>query len=281
MKRFKRLGVVFVASLLLLSAVLFCACDNKNNSISISYPNAKAYTVAGSGELSAMPAYLKLDIEWINGAVTVKSDPNATTVSFSEVAEGEELTDLTTMHYLMDGNVLRIRYAASGKIKIGNLKKQLSVKVPANTYLTEVDVQAVSANVTVEGINSAEVDCETVSGAVTVNCTAREVNVESVSGSVSVKGDILHVDTENVSGTTTVTGNRNMVSLDAESTSGDITLLLVGDAGFTLEYETLSGVLINAFRDDMLRQGKRYVYLTGGCQIEVDTTSAKLTIERI
>lgn len=263
-------------------ALMLCACnDIVDGIISLNYTNESAYTVASEGELSVSAIGLSIDVEWINGGVTVNVDSTLNGVRFHEVSEGEKPNNANTMRYLYDGNTLRIKYAKSGRTEIGKLKKFLYVSVPANVWLADVDIETKNGNVIIENVNANKIECETVSASVSLNCTAHMVETKSVSGSVSIRGGIADIDVETDSGLTSVFCDTALNRLSVDSVSGDVELGVFEQAGFKLSYDTVSGVFINAFSERTQRQGKFYVYNSGNSIYEIDTVSGKLTIEEI
>lgn len=284
MRLYKKLIIACIA--VFACAILFCACnalDNIADSVSqLKYSNEELYTVASNGEIKAVPNGLSIDIEWINGSVYIDVDAEADGISFHEVAEGETLKRDTTLHYLLDGDTLRLKYAKSGKFKIGALKKYLYVTVPAEIWLEKIEVETVSGSAFISNTISNEVEIDTVSGSINTACTATRVCLDSVSGDISVAGSVRYCEVETVSGRATVAFGGDMQSIEAESVSGDVYLRPAIECGFKLKFDTVSGVFINAFNEHTVQQGKFFVYGNENrCYIEVDTVSGKLTIEEV
>lgn len=277
MKLLKRLlPIILVLSLAIAACLALAACGDLYN-YQCSYANADAYTVASSGSATAIE---NIDIDWYNGSVVVKTVEAGGKLSFKEITEGEETTDDTTMHYLVDGNTLRIRYCVSGKISLGKLKKYLYVDVPANLTLKKVEVANVSGDISISGVTAKEVDVDNVSGATRIECFANSIKVDTVSGVAYVESDADKIDLDTVSGAATIICRTTPSKLNVDTTSGDVLLRLSGDTGFRMKFETVSGVFMNAFSSNTVTQGDSYVYLGGECSYEVNSVSGKLIIEK-
>ncbi|MDE6060581.1 MAG: DUF4097 domain-containing protein [Clostridia bacterium] len=271
--------------IVIVASVALSACGDLNNYAS-KYDNATAYTIADSGEIDGR-GVVDLDIEWCNGSVIVETSDTASTVSFYEETNGEKITDDTTMHYYYDGAKLYIRYSKSGRVSLGKLVKRLYVTVPSGLALREVEIEAISAAVTVKDVQAIEVSVESVSGMVTVDCTANEVDVETTSGNVFVDGVASEIDVETVSGRVSLTCARLPIDIEIDTTSGDVELYLTNERAFSVIFDTVSGSYVDRFGGGLIRESARgkdvYNYLGGVAQnaayfYEVDTTSGDLTI---
>lgn len=115
-----------------------------------------------------------------------------------------------------------------------HMRSDLEIDVPAGS---NIDVETVSASVSLEGLKGKEIEVETVSGEIEISDCTGEVEVESVSGSVIIEGSIRAVDVETTSGRIEISGAQEWVS--AQSVSGRVEV----EAG-TLQrakIETVSG----------------------------------------
>ncbi|MCM1306634.1 MAG: DUF4097 family beta strand repeat-containing protein [Bacteroides sp.] len=277
MKALKHGRIILIVLLVVAAMFTLCACDD---SVSLNYGNANAYTVAGSGEIGAIASgggsdsaaggnsaanvsISELEIEWINGDISIVGSDTAQTVSFQEEVVAGTVNNDTTMHYYQDANVLRIKYAKSGRTQTGNLKKNLLITVPASLNLWKIDV-------------------ENVSGKISVACDANKVEVESVSGNADVSGRINRIDVETVSGQVVVNCDANLAELDVETVSGNVLLKQYESMGFRLEYGTISGQYNEGeFAGSVTRQGKFRIFGNGRCDIDIETISGSLTLEKI
>ena len=154
----KKLLSVLLISLILSSSCLMTGCglfDAFSDKVPTTYDNAEKYT-AGNTEFEG-----KVDnfsIWWLYGSVTVKTHKE-NTVKIEESAN-QELDDKFSLHWrYFDasdyGNVLYIRYSASGKFDFGDLKKDITVYLPENDdmYLS-FNIEAASVDVDMSGFEN-------------------------------------------------------------------------------------------------------------------------------
>ena len=129
-------------------------------------------------------------------------------------------------------------------------KKQLTVKLPRSTVLHELNIDAVSADVSVDlteedTLTLTELDVSSVSGTVSVHAAnAGEISLETTSGAItgSVRTDKLEADS--VSGSIDLALETQPKELEAETTSGDITLTLARQPeAVAIDFHTVSGQL--------------------------------------
>lgn len=292
--------IVAVAVISVLLVFALSACDVNgivgiDGMSDLNYANASAYSVAERVELDAHSTVSEIEVDWINGNIQVEYLESAAAVDFYEVAEGEEVTEDTTMHYLLDNGVLRIKYAKPGKFKNGNLRKKLYINLPRNLTLSKLDIESVNGNINAD-CNAGKIDIETVNGNINlkgtatrvevesvngnniIECNAGIVNVENVNGSIEVRGTANSVDIETVNGNVTVACKEILRELDVETVSGNVNLNIAEERGFRLEYETISGKMSSSFSGQLTMQGRVYVYLGGGAAIDVETVSGSLSL---
>ena len=260
---------------------IFVACNPVNifegNTFSFSYDDCALYTVADRGEVPTV--FSSLEVDWYNGAVVVEQSEESSQVEFFEISEGEKVTPATTMHYFLDGDTLRIKYAKSGRLSVGRLKKFLYVRIPVGFALSSIDLNSVSADVLAEDITVGRAECSSVSGSISLRCNASEVNADNVSGAVRIDTSAAAVNVDTVSGAITVFCRETLSTLGIDSVSGSIVLRIAESVGFSLKYDTVSGILVNAFSEKTDKQGNLYVYGDGGCSYGVTNVSGRLTIE--
>jgi len=260
-------------------ACALAACGDLYN-YKHTYDNESLYTVASSGR-AGISEITDIDVDWYNGTITVIGGEAGSLVTFSEFSEGEEPSRDTTMHYLVDGTTLRIKYAKSGTLSVGKLVKHLTVTVPSDMYLGEIDIDGTSAEISVIDISAREIEVDSVSGFVNLKCSANDVNVDTVSGDLYLECNADKVEVDSVSGNSTIKCNTSPSRLYVDTMSGNILLRLTGDMGFTLKYSTNSGLFKNAFTDTQQVGTDCFVYLNGVCDYEVDSESGDLTVERL
>jgi DUF4097 and DUF4098 domain-containing protein YvlB len=227
----------------------------------------------------------KISIDNVKGEVTVTAwDKNQVQVS-GTLGDGARPLEL-------DGNDQSVDIRVEGDEKKGNwfswgndTRMQptvLNVRVPR---AVSVDINVVSAPVSIDGLDGGKIDINSVSGRIRANLRSPSVDMQTVSGTIdlagrvgkadlqTVSGDITapaiteHVDAQTVSGRmtigggpwkqasfSTVSGDTQITGgpardgkLDVDSMSGDVQIQLPSDTSARLEASTFSGDLRSDF----------------------------------
>jgi len=131
----------------------------------------------------------------------------------------------------------------------------LHLRVPASA---SIEVEGVSADISVSDVHGESIALETVSGDLEVEASPTRIELASVSGDIEFEGKVMRSSVESVSGDITVDGvageiNVNTVSGDVsleagevsrgrfESVSGEMTLSLSVEDGGRLGCDSMSG----------------------------------------
>lgn len=271
------------------------------------YPNAEKYKI---GAFTYNAADIKaVEVYWRSGEVEiVESDDSELHVKES----GSELSDNAAMHYLLDGDVLRVRFCASGaKICVDSSDKHLRLEVPKNISLS---VHATSAAVKADlpeqksvllSLHSGEtrlgtvvaenVDLSSSSGAISAHAISAEslkcsassgsITLESVSaGRLACTASSGDIDINNIRAETAeVSASSGEVKLTFEeacdaavrTTSGNVAIA-PARSGAKLSYISNSGKLLTSRSYE--RSGNLYVFGEGAGGITVETSSGSLEI---
>jgi hypothetical protein len=265
------------------------------------------FTVVSDTESIPASSVSKIKVDWVAGSVEVRVG-DGDQITFYETAS-RELTDAQKMRYtLSDNGELRIKYC----VDLENIfdwfnsnsynvpSKALVITVPASLTgsLDQVNIESVSAEVTLDGVYGTKTAVSTVSGSVQAlnlvcskldlgstsgkvaceNCTVDELDAGSVSGSIVLDGSFRDVDTENVSGSTRIACATQPEDINADSVSGSITILLPENAGFSAKLDTVSGSLSCAFAGTM--SDTMVVVGDGSAKYSFETVSGSIRIEQ-
>ncbi len=303
------------AAIAVIAAGIFVlnGCGFKTNYV---YKNGDKYT-AGDREIS--DKIEKIDIDYRSGDVKlVGSDTSS--VSIKETSN-KQLDDKRKVHSWVDGTTLYIRYCASAKkLDLNNLDKKLTVTIPGDVKLSDVKVVVSSGSFGAENFEAENINAESSSGAVSVDCTVKNVKMEASSGSVyltqkgvggeislmassgSVNADVESADklsTEVSSGKINVkTGKVNEfkskassgsceftfdevpASSNIEASSGDVTIYLPENADISATFKHSSGDL--DYSDiAFTKDGNNYVSGNGSNKLSVETSSGDITIKKL
>lgn len=263
---------------------------------SYKYKNADRYT-AGNAEV-ATEGISRIDVDWLAGDVNIVLW-DGETVSVSEIGDFD---DDKKVHTAVIDGALMIKFAASGNLGTNSKGKSLTVKIPEAMLLSEIAVDTVSAEVSVDmkaevrtvdidtvsgstyigNLSGSSLGVDTTSGKITVSgATFAKASLDSVSGRIEIDDSALtDVDAETVSGRINCSFREGAVldDLDFSSVSGDIELILSEDAGFEAKLSSVSGDFNTDFA--CVRNGKTYTCGDGSIKISADTTSGDLTVNK-
>ena len=272
-----------------------CRVSNHAGGLSdISYADSEQYT-AGAAELSETVE--QIDIHWPVGSVTVKPH-GENTVSFSEES-ASELTEDARLHYWLDGTVLHIQLCQAGKWRLDEMEKELTVLVPDDLTLAEVEVNTLSAPICLDGIQANKLTADTTSGdmrftgcAVTeaVNTSTISSTLEadftqplgafsgsSTSGSFQISAAAIEsFSATSISGSVGLSIEEAPKALDIQTTSGNIDLTLPEEASFTLDYNATSGDLTSDLPYTI--EGGRYIFGDGTSEYVIGAISGDVQI---
>ena len=252
------------------------------------------YTVCAEGEASFSAAAVeRLDIGWIAGSVEI-SAYDGDEIQVAESAS-RALDENEKLRWKLDKGVLRLRYCAPGTCNMQS--KSLTVLIPESLCLEGIEVDVTSAALTLNALSvSGEVNFDSVSGGVQargLNC--EQLYISTVSGEAEIEGRMEKLRYSSTSGgmradglpegcaveTDTVSGNMELRfdgcpgDIEADSTSGNVTVYLPGDVGFELDYDSVSGSLDCDFPSLRGVYGDHAMF-----SINVDTTSGDLDIRK-
>lgn len=204
----------------------------------------------------------RLVIDWIAGSVTVETY-DGDTIS---VSEPEQEKEKNRLRWRQEGDTLTIRYCAStGSGEVGS--KDLTVKVPADlaSTLRYVQINTVSADAYVSGLEISELQFDSTSGNLEFSGWAWDTEVDTVSGTA----ELSFADTPD--------------ELSFDSTSGDLVLFLPDKRDFEVSFETVSGDFHNNFGTYRQHDGEMYFEGTNRgklAELEFDTVSGDVRIEK-
>ncbi len=260
---------IAIALLLFLSLILG-GCNIVRNSFR--YKDSEKYSI-GEGSVS-LSEVKKIKVEWAGTLAYI------TTYDGSEIHFYEELDEGTDekyqLHYYHDNDTLYIEPCASLLFPQFNFKtKVLHLEIPSSLTkddLISFDLDLVSTNGEIRGINAKDIDIDSVSGSLIISAVECEkIDVDNVSGSITI--DTLNCNEADIG---SLSGNmylNNIIAkIDIEATSGNIDIYLAESDSFDINYETTSGEFINELG----------LTKNGDCIIkyDIETLSGNLTIHK-
>lgn len=224
----------------------------------------------------------KINIEWVVGDIYIAAVDGIDQIQISEshVDKDKYLMNVTedngklTIQFCKDGfNVFGINHGKA-------VSKDLSICVPASWVCRELQLEVASANVTFEGVTVGELNFDGASGTCDfLNCTVTDLDIDTASGDVTFFGSLTRLDFDAAS----ASFNGNLTNcpkeIDMDGMSGDLTLTLPRDSGFTVTMDGLSSHFVTDFAYTE-RQDRTYVSGSGACRIDVDGMSSDVYIHQ-
>ena len=233
-KAYLRLSIS-TAILLILTVILAAGIGNGSNSFPFfffgsSYPFADKYT-AGNTSIAA-DKLEEIEIDWISGNIQI--EPYSGDTIEVEEENSASLSEGDRVHSYYENGILRIQFQKSRRFSFHSItqNKALLLRIPekfSSTPLNKVEIDNVSADISVDGMQ------------------IKEFSADTVSGDVNVKGAVENFETESVSVNSTLTSTVTPREIDSDTVSGDTTITVPADSQFSIDYDSVSGELNNAF----------------------------------
>ena len=243
-------------------------------------------TVIATGDLERVGAVTASDIrevniEWVAGSITVQTG-DTDEITFSE---NSDLNDSDKMVWTQSGNKLSIQFSKE-KLFFGfnfgfhsNYSKDLVITIPDDWQAWELNIDSVSATIDISDLNTEKLYITNVSGSCTLtDCTATDVEVDTVSGQVDYSGSLLTLNLNSVSADCTLKLKAGARDINMGCVSGDLTLYLPEEQGFTAKIDGISGDITTDFATTTT--GGTHRFGDGSCSIEGECVSGDIIIRK-
>ena len=220
-----------------------------------------------------------IEIQWVGGSITIQPSD----VQDIQFYEDSGISQEDKMVWKQQGDRLTIQYCTGkvslfGGTNVNVPAKNLVITVPRDWGCDELEIDSVSAEISMGGISAREASIVNVSGFCRVSgCSFTELELNTVSGNVFFDGTTNSLEMTSVSAKCTAKLVSSPREIELETVSGDLTLILQEDCGFTLSLDSVSGSLISDF--PTTTQNHRYTYGNGNCRISADTVSGDIMIK--
>ena len=220
-----------------------------------------------------------IEIEWVSGNVTIRSDPTAQGILVTEhYSSGSEYR----MVMKQSGQTLKIQFSEDS-IKLSSfgvnvdVNKDLFIAVPSDWSANSIEIDAAAAEVNIHDLSINELDFDGASGNLILdNCNVSELDIDTASGDVEFVGTLEHLDFDAASAKFYGEFREVPHKLDMDSMSGDLELVLPPNAGFTCYIDGLSNNFSSDF--ELSNTGGTYVHGDGLCRIDVSCVSGDVNI---
>lgn len=224
----------------------------------------------------------ELEIEWVAGEILIQTG-NTDEITVKEDGNSDPKY---AMVLRQSGDTLKIQFcedSVAGGFGITfntpDLSKDLTITVPMNWELDSLEIDCASATVEVNDMIIREVDFDGASGTCEFeNCTVEDMNIDTASGDIRFIGNLTTLDCDAASASVYAVLTNTPSRLDMSSMSGDLEIILPGDAGFTLAMDAMSSDFESDFETTM--KNGNYVCGDGRCRINVDALSGDVIIRK-
>lgn len=211
---------------------------------------------------------------WISGEAEIDVYAGSSIVLTETSAR--KITENNALVYTVRDGVLTVTYCPNGAVNVPS--KNLTVSIPTQlaSKLRNLSVESVSADVEVEGFTlSDRFEFDSTSGSLDADdITADTAELGTVSGRIDWSGEAKELSASTTSGNVELDVERLGKVIEVGTVSGDVRLELPQGAGFTLDYDTVSGDLTSKI--PMTSDG---VCGDGKCTVDVGTVSGSLRLE--
>ena len=235
------------------------------------------YNIGGGSVTEPINA---VEVDWVSGKIEISVYDGETT----EISENEISDEDYKLRYKVENGRLTVHSEKSGFSFgiISRPNKELTIKIP-RAYaenLKTLKINSTSAEINLNGLTVLEsTETDTVSGRVTAeNLNTASLECDTVSGDVKASGAIEAFDLSSTSGAAEITTTVPLKKLETDTVSGDVTLTLPESSGFTLEFDTVSGDLNCEL--PMTNKNGKHICNDGSAEFEADSTSGDFTVKR-
>ena len=215
---------------------------------SATYTPDAGYTL-GNTDVVQLNGFRAIDIEWVSGQVNVELYDGEGIQLSETLADGSDVT--LQMEWRVDEDDSELEIRSQPQLMSSTEEKILTVKLPRSMVLYGLDIDAVSAGVSVDlteedTLTLQELDVSSVSGNVSVSAAnAGEISLSTTSGAVSGSVRTGKLEADTVSGTVALTLEVLPTELEVETVSGGVALTLTEKPGVPVDvvFRTVSGQL--------------------------------------
>ena len=217
---------------------------------SATYTPDAGYTL-GNTDVVQLNGFRAIDIEWVSGQVNVELYDGEGIELKETLADGGAVS--VPMEWRVDEDDSTLDIVSQPKLLSVSEEKHLTVKLPRSMVLHELDVETVSAAVSVDltdedTLTLNELDVTSVSGTVFVNAAnAGEISLSTTSGSISGSVRTQKLEADSGSGSIDLALDIMPTELEAETSSGSIVMQLCDlstlPSPLPVEFKTTSGKL--------------------------------------
>ena len=220
-----------------------------------------------------------IEIVWVAGSITIHRSDSLSSIQVYEMCpSGSDYQ----MVMKQSGQTLKIQYCEESMkfpsfgIDI-DVSKDLVITVPKNWNCNNLEIDAAATEVNIHDLTINELNFDGASGNLVLdNCNITELDIDTASGDVEFVGTLEHLDFDAASAKFCGEFLTVPRTLDMDSMSGDLELVLPPDSGFELILDTMSGSFDTDFTFG--KHDNLYICGDGNCKINVSALSGDVSI---
>ena len=194
-------------------------------------------------------------INWVSGDINIVKNENSKAI---RVVQEGRIRDGQQMLVNKIGDALHIEEGKKHVFNLFYFGSDLTVYLPEKIYNL--------------------IQINTVAGDIGGNIECKVLEVEAISSDITVDGDIKNVKINTVSGDIKLSSVTMLESFAVATVSGDITLTIPENSGFSSRFSKMSGDFSTNF--DTTKTGNTYVYKNGTAKFTTETVSGDMRINR-
>lgn len=213
-----------------------------------------------------------LEISWISGCVNFEFWNGADIEVYGYGAD--------SMSCVTSGDTLYINYDSS---VYNDGSADLVICLPysfAQAQLDTLRINVTSADVYLYDFVLDDLTIHTISGMVDAHGCFDTVSITSTSGDVTLNGSAVDVTVGSVSGYVYLTCDHRLRTLQADTVSADMSIILPMDLGFDLEFSSVSGFLSSGSLDAYAEKKFTYSHGDRAASITLESTSGCVFFEQ-
>ncbi len=163
----------------------------------------------------------------------------------------------------------------------GFQETKLDIEIPEG-YNDKLKIGTVSGDISLRRLDLDRLYMDVVSGDILAeSLTSKSIVIDSTSGDIKLDAFSGELSANTVSGDVAVSYPESDDDIDIETVSGDISMKMLKDSGFMLDFETISGEVDNQFSIEVERSGRNGLHGKvgdGRYGVNVNTISGDLDI---
>ncbi len=289
--------ILIVAIFVFVKVAISDGTERKSFGFNFSLRNSQNGPFVVAKDITIDSKIKAVEIDWISGDLSFYKSQDEK-IRIIQMAE-EKFPQNELFTYTVSKERLKLTDERKNTVQIGfftsSNRSDLQIFLPERLW-ESLELNTVSSDISFEHFNSEIVFINTISGKIEVSGESPELFIKTVSGNVNideflgnridlnttsgnvvVKGSFKELDINTISGRVKATTSIPLTSLKSSSISGNVTIVMADNDGFTLDFSKVSGRLEADF--PLTINGSKYTYKNGDSKYIVSTVSGSFIIQ--